>query len=151
MKVAITKFSHWVFNNFDSLDDLQDFCAMLFFVIFGQIPIFTFLHKYGLNTDYGFFAVGGQCCIYIAKKLYPNWFPKQPEYSIGSWLSRFFGNCVLAWTFGVFATEYFSKYVGEYNLQIATIALGVGAFYEMILKPLVKYAYKFSKPDRESN
>ena len=144
MKVFFLKIAQWYFDHYDKINEYKEaFSFVTFLAIWGK-PIFDLLKEYGLETDYGFFAVYGQWLIYIVKYIYPKWFPKQEQISPFVWTLRFVGNNVLAWTFGLIFTPLAVSYIAEKTLSILAIAMFVGAFYELGLKRILKYAYKLS-------
>ena len=54
---------------------------------------------------------------------------------------------MLAFTFGIFFTPLLSNYMGEQNISIIAVSTFIGAFYELGLKRLIKYAYTLSQKD----
>ena len=144
MKILFAKIGHWVLNNFDSLEDIKHAFYLLFFATFSIAPAMEFLNAYGLKVEYCIFAIFGQCIIYIARFLYREWFPKQLEYTKSKWILRFFSNVIMAGTFGMFLTPLVSTYLGQKDLSIVAVSAGVGAFYELVLKRIIKFAYKLS-------
>lgn len=149
MKILFVKLFKWFATNSDLLIDLKQLFATVVFAAAWLTPIIELFNKYGLQTDYGLFAVLGQFVIYIARYLYPDWFPKQEKIGVVTWILRFVGNNILAFTFGIFCTPIVAQYVGEQNLSIVAISACVGGFYELVLKRIIKYAYKLSKTTKD--
>jgi len=144
MKSMLSKISHWAMNNFDTLEDVKHAFYLLIFSMFSIVPTLELMNSYGLSIEYGVFAIFGQCIIYIARFLYPEWFPKQPNYTKSKWILRFVSNVIMAGTFGMFLTPLVANYIGQKELSIVAVAAGVGAFYELVLKRIIKFAYKLS-------
>lgn len=149
MKFLFLKLFKWFASNSDLLIDLKQLIATAVFAIAWLAPILEIFEKYGLESDYGIFAVLGQFVIYIARYLYPDWFPKQEKIGVVTWILRFIGNNILAFVFGIFCTPMVAQYVGEQNLSIVAISACVGGFYELVLKRIIKYAYKLSKSNKD--
>jgi len=149
MKLLFAKIGHWILNNFDSIDDIKHAFYLLVFSAISVLPTLELMSSYGLSAEYGIFAVFGQCIIYIARFLYPEWFPKQPEYTKSKWLLRFVSNVIMAGTFGMFLTPMVANYIGQKDLSIVAVSAGVGAFYELVLKRIIKFAYKLSASKTE--
>lgn len=149
MKFLFVKLFKWFATNSDLLIDLKQLIATAVFAVAWLTPILEIFEKYGLESDYGIFAVLGQFVIYIARYLYPDWFPKQEKIGVVTWILRFIGNNILAFTFGIFCTPLVAQYVGEQNLSIVAISACVGGFYELVLKRIIKYAYKLSKIQKD--
>jgi len=147
----LLKIGQWFVDNSDLLIDLKQLIATTVFAATWLAPILKIFTKYGLETDYGIFAVLGQFVIYIARYLYPDWFPKQEKIGVVTWILRFIGNNILAFTFGMFYTPLVAQYVGEQNLSIVAISACVGGFYELVLKRIIKYAYKLSKINKDDS
>ena len=144
MKAMLSKTSLWLLNNFDNLEDLKHAFYLLVFSVFSIVPTLELMNSYGLSIEYGVFAIFGQCIIYIARFLYPEWFPKQPEYTKSKWILRFISNVIMAGTFGMFLTPMVANYLGQKDLSVVAVAAGVGAFYELVLKRIIKFVYKLS-------
>ena len=151
MKLFFGKTTHWFVENSDWLIDTKQIIAITLFTGAWLAPLFELFDKYGLESDYGIFAVLGQFVIYIAKYLYPDWFPKKEKIGVVTWILRFIGNNILAFVFGIFCTPLVAEYVGEQNLSIIAISAFVGAFYELVLKRIIKYAYKLSKTNKDES
>lgn len=149
MKFLFGKIGQWFIDNSDLFIDIKQLIITVSFAAAWLAPILEVFQKYGLQTDYGFFAVLGQFVIYIARYLYPDWFPKQEKIGVVTWILRFIGNNILAFVFGIFCTPMVAQYVGEQNLSIVAISACVGAFYELVLKRIIKYAYKLSKTSKD--
>jgi len=138
------KISAWLINNFDTIVEIKHFISVVVFGIIGWIPTISLLSNYGLTAEYGFFSIFGQCLAYVARFLNPKLFPLEPVYSTSTKWLRFAGNVLMSWTFGVFTTPFAMKYVDEKSVSIVAVAILIGAFYELLLKPIVKIAYKLS-------
>lgn len=149
MKILFSKIGHWILDNFDSIEDIKHAFYLVIFSIIGIAPTVDLLESYGLSIEYGIFAIFGQCIIYIARFLYPEWFPKQPEYTKSKWVLRFVSNVIMAGTFGMFLTPMVANYLGQKDLSIVAVSAGVGAFYELVLKRIIKFAYKLSSKTEE--
>ncbi len=137
------KFSKWVIDNFDSFQDARNFIGLIFCML-PFMYMYTVLQEYGLHPEFGYMAVFGQVCNIIVRFIFPEVFPKQKDYALGSWILRFWGNCMLAWTFGVFLTEFFAIKLGEKSISIVGVAVGVGFLYEWILKGGIKYVARLT-------
>ena len=150
MKLLFAKIGHWIVENFDSIEDIKHAFYLVVFSVISIAPTLELLTSYGLSIEFGIFAIFGQCIIYIARFLYPEWFPKQPEYTKSKWILRFISNVIMAGTFGMFLTPMVANYLGQKDLSIVAVSAGVGAFYELVLKRIIKFAYKLSsKTEKE--
>jgi hypothetical protein len=150
MKLLFAKIGHWIVENFDSIEDIKHAFYLVMFSVISIAPTLELLTSYGLSIEFGIFAIFGQCIIYIARFLYPEWFPKQPEYTKSKWILRFISNVIMAGTFGMFLTPMVANYLGQKDLSIVAVSAGVGAFYELVLKRIIKFAYKLSsKTEKE--
>jgi hypothetical protein len=147
MKIFLFKVAKVFADNSDFLIDGKQIIAMTIFATAWLKPILDLFAEYGLNADYGLFAVFGQTFIYIARYLYPKFFPTQDNVGVITWVLRFLGNNILAFTFGIFFTPLLSNYMGEQNISIIAVSTFIGAFYELGLKRLIKYAYTLSQKD----
>lgn len=144
MKIILSKIGHWLYANFDDLTEIRHFISIIAFSIIGWIPTANLLNNYGIIADYGFFSIFGQCLSYVARYLNPKLFPKQEEYSSSAKWLRFGSNLLMAWTFGVFMTPIAFKYFEANTVSIVAVAILVGAFYDLILRPLIRAAYEAS-------
>ena len=147
MKVFLFRVEKVFADNSDFLIDGKQLIAMTIFATAWLKPILDLFQEYGLNSDYGLFAVFGQTLIYIARYLYPKFFPTQEKIGVLTWILRFLGNNVLAFTFGIFFTPLLANYMGEQNISIIGVSAFIGAFYELGLKRLIKYAYTLSQKE----
>jgi hypothetical protein len=147
MKIFFFKVAKVFADNSDFLIDGKQLIAMTIFATAWLKPILDLFQEYGLNSDYGLFAVFGQTLIYIARYLYPKFFPTQEKIGVLTWILRFLGNNALAFTFGIFFTPLLANYMGEQNISIIGVSAFIGAFYELGLKRLIKYAYTLSQKE----
>jgi len=147
MKLFFLKVFKTFVDNSDFIIDGKQLVAMTIFATAWLKPILDLFATYGLNSDYGLFAVFGQTLIYIARYLYPKWFPIQEKVGFITWILRFIGNNILAFTFGMFFTPMIANYIGEQTISIIGVSAFIGGFYELGLKRLIKYAYKLSQKE----
>lgn len=147
MKIFFIKTFKWFADNSDLIIDSKQLVALAVFATAWLKPILDLFASYGLNSDYGLFAIFGQTLIYIARYLYPKWFPVQEKVGIVTWFLRFAGNNILAFAFGMFFTPLLANYIGEQNISIIGVSVFIGGFYELGLKRLIKYAYKLSQKE----
>lgn len=147
MKIFFIKTFKWFADNSDLIIDSKQLVALAVFTTAWLKPILDLFASYGLNSDYGLFAIFGQTLIYIARYLYPKWFPIQEKVGIVTWFLRFAGNNILAFAFGMFFTPLLANYIGEQNISIIGVSVFIGGFYELGLKRLIKYAYKLSQKE----
>jgi hypothetical protein len=147
MKVFLFRVAKVFADNSDFLIDGKQLIAMTIFATAWLKPILDLFQEYGLNSDYGLFAVFAQTLIYIARYLYPKFFPTQEKNGLLTWVLRFLGNNILAFSFGIFFTPLLANYMGEQNISIIGVSAFIGAFYELGLKRLIKYAYTLSQKE----
>lgn len=147
--VKLLKYWETFSDYWDNLRDAKHALGLITYFILGFIPSLGFLAKYNLPYEHGFFSMGGQILIYVVRYIFPNSFllDKIIEKPIKTEVLRFFGNLILSFTFGLFLTTIFINYlkIDIYSYKVVGIAAMIGAFYEWILKPLLKSVFRLSK------
>ena len=137
----------YVWHHFD---EYYDEIKTISFVIFGFAPaISNFLIKHGLDIDFFYLGVAGQGCMWFYR-----W--SQGEERVDRKKPRgvivMAGHHIVAGFLAMLLTEYFFKEtLIDYKLTRDIIAVGVGAFYEFIIKKAraVLYALRSTKDENE--
>ena len=140
-----------IFDIFE--DDILDLSKILLFSILGVLPTVynVFYEKFGMNLDYGFEGILGQFLMWLWLKKYKINQGIKPSFTD---LIRDF---ILAFFISMFFTEVVKKLFpallensSENSLYYTTlIAIGCGAFYEKIIKKIVKKADSLEKSDED--
>lgn len=147
--VKLLKYWETFSDYWDNLRDAKHALGLITYFILGLIPSFGFLAKYNLPYEHGFFSMVGQVLIYIARYNFPNsfLFDKVIEKPVKTETLRFFGNLILSFTFGLFLTSTCVNYfkVPELSAKVVGISIMIGAFFEWILKPLLKSVFRVSQ------
>ena len=121
---------------FHKFDSYYDSIKALMIVVFGLAPsISAFLVKYNLNIDYFYFGISGQGAVWFYR-----WSQgevrdeKRPKGMIAVT-----GHLILAGFLSMLLTEYFLKTeLKDLSLTNVLTAVGIGAFYELIVKRIIK-------------
>jgi hypothetical protein len=139
---------------FDDLDDLYNAIIAGIFSI-GIIgfakPLISYLND---NAAYYFLlavlSILGQTSMYFAKFRYPHLFGRHDKkVTIGTKILYYLIDCFLASLFGILASEYVVTWIFGGNSEKQTIisVILIGAFYETLLKKLLKKNNEISEDD----
>lgn len=139
----------------DYFDDMNDFyhaaVGLFSFTILAASPLMLYLDEN--IAHYGMLAVLsiiGQTAMYFAKFRFPNYFGTHEDRStVGTKILYYLVDCFLASIFGILGHEYIATWIfGATNIKqtVLTVVL-IGAFYETLLKKLLKKVNDFSKDE----
>jgi len=138
---------------FDDLDDLSHAIVGIFAIgIFGLIsPLIAYI---GDNAAHyallAMLAILGQTSMYFAKFRFPHYFGyHNSKITLGTKILYYLIDCFLASLFGILASEYVVTWLFATNNQKETIisVILIGAFYETLLKKLLKKNNDISSED----
>lgn len=138
---------------FDDLDDLYHAIIGIFALgIFGLIsPLIAFISENAAH--YALLAalsILGQTSMYFAKFRFPYYFGSHDaKVTLGTKILHYLTDCFLASLFGILASEYVVTWIfgGNSEKQIIISVILIGAFYETLLKKLLKKNKEISEDD----
>lgn len=142
---------------FDDLDDLYNAIIGIFAIgIFGLIsPLIAYISDNAAH--YALLAalsILGQTSMYFAKFRFPYYFGSHDsKKTLGTKILHYLIDCFLASLFGILASEYVVSWIFRSNSdkQMIISVILVGAFYETLLKKLLKKNNEISDNDLDIN
>jgi len=143
-----------IIHLFDDLDDLYNaIIAGIFSIgIFGfATPLISYLNENAAHYSLlAVLSILGQTSMYFAKFRYPHLFGRHDKkITLGTKVLYYLIDCFLASLFGILASEYVVSWIFGSNSekQIIISVVLTGAFYETLLKKILKKNNEISKDD----
>lgn len=139
-------------------DSVNDFIQGIIFllsgiIIFGIMPLLNFLTKYNLNIDYAIWGSVGQTAFHFAKFRFPELAGRHrhTDAKIGTKVVNYIIDCMLSSLIGMLCTDIIvvNVFNATNNIYIVISAICIGAFYETILKYVVRKIKRFIKSKEE--
>ena len=142
MKEQFTRLSIFIFKHFDSLDDVWHSIIIILGFTTRLLPINEILTEYGFVVENLYWAMLGQFLMYLGKIRMPDVFGINTNHKIGTLIMFFLIDMIFASLCGLFATPWFVADAHAKTTSVVGMAILSGAFYELILKEVFKFAKK---------
>jgi len=143
MKIWFTKFSIWLVDKFDDMDDMWYLASMALAYITRWLPLSDFISSWGFVMSHAYWAASGQFFLYLVKIRLPGIFGDKDEHKIGTRVMYFAIDMIVSGFFGLIGTPFLIANVNETTPKIAMTCIIIGAFYETIAKIGFKRIIKF--------
>lgn len=138
-----TKFSIWLTNKFDDIDDMWYLTSMALAYVTRWIPLADFISSWGFYMPHAYWAASGQFFLYLIKIRLPGVFGQKEEHKVGTKILYFCIDMVVSGFFGLIGTAFIVDDVSVTTPKIAFTCILIGAFYETIAKVGFKWMVKF--------